>query len=287
VKGLRPLMAVLLLVPLVPVQDRIDSGLGTFRAQEEVLYLWSGKDVKRLFPGFENLAADIYWLRTVQYFGGQHVFARNKRFDLLPVLTEITTTLDPRLDVAYRYGAIFLCEPAPFGAGRPREGVALLERGVQAMPGNWRLRHQLGFFHFLFLHDATRAAQVLEEAARLPGGAFWLRSLAADLLAKGGDRAASRRMWQQISEQSEVGVLRANAADRLRVLDALDAADAVAARVAEYKGRNGRYPESLDALRPAGLVREPPLDPSGTPFAYDPATGDVRVSRGSPLWRPN
>ncbi len=62
--------------PAVPwSQARIDERLGSFRAQEEVLYLWSGEHVRRLFPGFEGLAADIYWLRTVQYFGGERVFS--------------------------------------------------------------------------------------------------------------------------------------------------------------------------------------------------------------------
>ena len=37
--------------------------------------------MKRLFPGFESLAADVYWLRTVQYFGGERAFAAEKRFD--------------------------------------------------------------------------------------------------------------------------------------------------------------------------------------------------------------
>jgi hypothetical protein len=69
-----------------------------------VLYLWSGEHVKRLVPGFENLAADLYWLRTVQYFGGQRLFVSDKRFELLRPLIDITTTLDPRLEIAYRYG---------------------------------------------------------------------------------------------------------------------------------------------------------------------------------------
>ena len=87
-----------------------------------MLYLWSGAHVKRLFPGFEGLAADVYWLRTVQYFGGQRLFATSKRFELLRPLIEITTTLDPRLEIAYRYGAIFLSEPSPARGGAPARG---------------------------------------------------------------------------------------------------------------------------------------------------------------------
>ena len=99
-----------------------------------MLYLWSGGHVERLFPGFESIAADLYWLRTVQYFGAERRFAREKRFDLLRPLIEITTDLDPRLEVAYRYGAIFLAERAPEGAGRPREAIEVLEKGVRTQP---------------------------------------------------------------------------------------------------------------------------------------------------------
>ena len=70
------------------VQARVDTVLGAFRAQDEVLYLWKGSQVKRLVPGFEPLAADLYWLRTVQYYGGQKVFSSERRFDLVAPLVD-------------------------------------------------------------------------------------------------------------------------------------------------------------------------------------------------------
>jgi len=115
----------LMLLPAVPLaQMRVDRALGSLRSQEEVLYLWSGDHVKRLCLGFEGVMADIYWLRTVQYFGGQRAFSRSKDFSLLEPLIDITVSLDPRFEIAYRYGAIFLSEPKPLGAGRPEGGCA-------------------------------------------------------------------------------------------------------------------------------------------------------------------
>src|SRR5438045_1485041 len=67
---------------------------------QEVLYLRSAKTVKRLFLGFDGLAASIYWTRTVQYFGSKH-HEHSTRFDLLPPLLDLTTSLDPHLVVAY------------------------------------------------------------------------------------------------------------------------------------------------------------------------------------------
>jgi hypothetical protein len=274
--------------PLVPLsQARIDRLAGAFRAQEDLLYLWSGDHVRRMFPGFDSLAADMYWLRTVQYYGGQRHFAADKRFELLSPLIDITTTLDPRLEIAYRYGAIFLSELPPTGAGRPRDGVALLERGVRAMPESWRLRQDLGFFYFLYLKDAASAAKVLLEAAEIPGAPFWLRTMAADLVAKGGDRTASRRMWKQMFEQGEEGIIRENARAQLRVLDSLDLADAVGEAVAEFARRRGRMPHALDELVSAGLWRGPLVDMAGVRLGYDVETGRVFVDEGSPMSRPD
>jgi hypothetical protein len=267
-------------------QNHIDERLGAFRAQEEALYLWSGEHVRRLFPGFEGLAASVYWLRTVQYFGGQRVFARTKRFELLEPLIDITVTLDPRLEMAYRYGAIFLSEPSPLGAGRPEVGIAVLERGVGALPESWRLRQDLGFFHFLYLRDAETASQVLLEAAELPGAAFWLKTLAADILLKGGERDKARVMWRRMHDQAEVGILRHNASHQLRVLDALDQADRLRQAVAAFEKRRGRRPRDLEELRASGLTRDPVVDAEGVAFEYDRDSGEVRVSRTSPFWRP-
>ncbi len=277
----------LLAAPLVPwSQGRIDARLGADRAQQEVLYLWSGQQVRRLFPGFESLAADVYWLRTVQYFGGTKVFSSRRDFALLRPLIDITTTLDPRLEISYRYGAVFLCEPPPSGAGRAQEGIEVLERGVLNLPGSWRLRQDLGFFRYLFLHDARGAAAALLEAAKIPGSAFWLRTLAADLLGRGGDRPSARRMWQQMYDQSEPGIIKDNARIHLRILDSLDVVDAVGARVRAFERRSGRLPARLDELRSAGLWRGPLTDAAGVALSYDGTSGKVTISPQSPMWRP-
>lgn len=267
------------------LQARVDGALGAHRAQDEVLYLAEGAQVKRLVPGFEHLAADIYWLRTVQYFGGQRAFAADKRFELLYPLIEITTTLDPRMEIAYRYGAVFLAEPSPIGAGRPDLGVAVLERGVRNNPASWRLYQELGFFHFIYRKDARRAAEVLVEASEIPGAGPWLKNLAAELLGKGGEREIARRMWQEMFEQAEPGAMKENARVHLMVLDAVDGADRVGKAVEAFSARAGRRPQSLEELAAAGVSRRALRDPSGVPYDYDSQTGRVSVSRSSSLFR--
>jgi hypothetical protein len=242
--------------------------------------------VRRLAAGFEDLLADVYWLRTVQYYGLRKAYAMQTRFELLRPLVEITVTLDPRLEIAYRYGAIFLAEPLPAGAGQPEAAVALLERGLRAMPSNWRLAQQAGFFRFFYLHDAEGASRALLEASRVPGAPFWLQTMAADVLARGGERELSRRIWTTMYQQAEEGAMRQNALANLHRLDALDRMDVLQAAVKEFNRRAGRLPASLAELAASGLMPAPPVDPTGVPFDYDARTGMLSIPRRSTLWRP-
>jgi hypothetical protein len=261
---------------------RVDATQGQSNAEREALTVWTGEGIKRLAPGFENLMADIYWLRTVQYFGSQRAFDGKKTFDLLRPLVEITTTLDPRLEIAYRYGAIFLSEPWPNGAGKPEEGIAVLEKGTRALPGDWRLYQNLGYFWFLFMHEPRKAAEVLDTASRLPGAAVWLKTLAAHLLGGAGERDAAREMWRQLYEQSERGPMRENAAKRLLNLDALDRVDALEAAAARFEAQQQRKPASLLELGEWAHLSH--LDPAGVPFRYDVSTGKVTIDRSSKAW---
>jgi len=91
--------AFLLLVPVAPLAQRqIDARLGPYRAQEEALYL-TGKQLRRLAPGLEDLLADLYWLRTVQYYGGQRIWGGG-HYELLAPLIDVVTDLDRRLEIA-------------------------------------------------------------------------------------------------------------------------------------------------------------------------------------------
>ncbi|HXG57323.1 MAG TPA: hypothetical protein VNJ03_18225, partial [Vicinamibacterales bacterium] len=106
-------------------------------ATERVLYAKSPAALGRLVLGFDALAADVYWVRAIQHYGGDRLdrSGRRRKYQLLYPLLDITTSLDPYFNIAYRFGAIFLGEPYPGGAGRPDLAVALLRKGIAAQPG--------------------------------------------------------------------------------------------------------------------------------------------------------
>lgn len=255
----------------VPVDDRL-------------LYTTSGNLTKKLALSYDSLLADIYWIRAIQHYGGDRRSDTPKRYELLYPLLDLTTSLDPRFVMAYRFGAIFLMEPYPGGAGRPDLAIKLLEKGITQTPQKWEYYLDIGFVYYWRLSDYQHAAEWFRRGGDLPDGPWWLRSYAAVMLAKGGDRQSSRFLWLNLYQTSQDDWIQSNAQLRLLQLDALDMIDRLYGIVREYGRRTGRLPQTWNEVVAAGLLRGAPLDPSGTPYLLDNLTGNVTVSSRSKLY---
>jgi hypothetical protein len=252
--------------------------------RESVLYVPSGPALQRLALSYDALLADVYWIRALQHFGGTRLSEGGpKTYALLHPLLAIATTLDPRFNIAYRFGALFLSEPPPGGPGRPDQAIALLERGLAAQPTRWQYMQDIGFIHYWWHRDYVKAAEWFRRAADQPGAPWWLRSLAANTLAQGGDRRASRALWNALAQTPDNEWLRKDAERRLRQLDTLDAIDGVQEVVRRYVAQGGEQPYTWEGLVRAGLLRGVPTDASGVPLELGPYTGRVAVAESSPL----
>jgi len=276
-------VVVLLLAAAVGVQVVRDRGWQPYQPATPLLWFQSGHLLSRASLGFQNLIADTYWIRAVVYYGGKRRSPEQGRdFSLLDPLLTFVTTLDPRFKVAYRFGAIFLTEAYPDGPGRPDLAIALLRRGLAASPTTWEYALDIGFVHYWWLRDYKTAAHWFEKGAQMPGAPIWLQPLAATTLATGGDRQSSRQLWRQLGD-SDIEWLRRNAQHRLLQIDAMDVVDELNEISRRFTDRVGRTPRDWRELIAAERLRGLPLDATGVPYALDPATGRIDVSRQSTL----
>lgn len=261
---------------------------------EETLFITSGNALRRMTIGYRALAADLYWIRAVQHYGRTRIRLTTppadgaqrdgtRPYELLYPLLDLTTTLDPRFNIAYRFGAIFLSAPLPGGAGRPDLAVALLEKGLRESPGKWQYLHDIGFVYYWDLHDYPKAAEYFNRGADIPGAPWWLRSVAATTLARGGDRGASRLLWRQLYETAPDDRGRQAAALKLLQLDALDQMEDLQSRIDAFAKRGGQQPRSWQILVAAGVLPGIPVDPGGTPYELSEA-GRVTLSMRSTLF---
>ena len=129
-------------------------------------------------------------------------------------MLDVTTSLDPRFKIAYRFGAVFLAEAFPNGAGRSDLAVRLLEKGLREEPDKWQYMEDIGFVHYWYDHDYHAAAAAFQKASQMSDAPWWLRSLAASTLAEGGDRRSSRTMWTAIRDTAEIDWLKTDAERR-------------------------------------------------------------------------
>lgn len=249
-----------------------------------LLYVRSPEFLRRASLSFHALVADIYWIRTVQHYGRTKLSTdSNKQYDILYPLLDLSTSLDPYFDVAYKFGAIFLAEEYPAGAGRPDQAIALLRKGLRAQPDKWQLAQEVGFVYYWWLADYQAAAMWFNRAADMTKAPDWLRPLAAVTLAQGGNRATSRTLWTEIVRNADADWLKSQATFRLNQLDAMDGIDVMERVVQQYRARTGVLPATwIDMIR-AGLLRAIPADPTGTPLRLDASTGKVRLDPKSTL----
>lgn len=271
---------VLLFGAIAVLQSRIDAQTSDFALQKQELLLSSPKAVQKLSLGYDSLLGDIYWTRVVQYYGS-HVAEPHPNFDLLWPLLNITTTLDPKLIVAYRFGAIFLSEPA-VGANRTDLAIKLVQRGIEANPDKWLLNSDLGFLYYWRLKDYRKSAAVYLDGSKKPGAPPWMSVMAARVLAMGGSLENSRLIWSEIYESTNDPAIRQMATNQLKTLKAQMDEQHLDELAADYQKRFGRYPRSAEELRAAGFLTGIPLDPEGYPYVFG-ADGKFRLNPQSPI----
>jgi tetratricopeptide (TPR) repeat protein len=245
---------------------------------DDVLYVSSPQMLKRLSLGYNGLMADIYWTRAVQYFGARHVQRASSYKSLYPLL-EITTTLDPKLLVAYQFGANFLAPAPPHGAGMPDQAVQLVERGIEQNPDQWKLYYELGFIYYMEKRDYAKAADAFERGAKVPGAHPFMKVLAANMAQHAGDAEMARALWMTTYQSSDDKQIRGNAVAHLRALKVDDDVTRIQDAVTTYGKETGSLPASMNTLISAGLLAGVPVDPDGHPYKL---TAEGRVELAFP-----
>lgn len=250
---------------------------------KRLLYLRSGETARRAVLTFDSLASDIYWIRAIQHYGRDKKSSRTTdRFELLQPLLDLTTTLDPNFNVAYRFGAFFLSITPPEGPGRADQAIALLEKGLRHNPTRWQYAHDIGFVHYFYTRDYEQAARWFKRAGEMPNAPEWVRSLAATTLVQGGNLDEAERMLLELKASGERALV--NAANHtLLQIEALRGIEQLQGKIEAFARATGRYPAAWSDVISAGLLPGLPGDSTGAPFIYDPVTHEVTLSSSSAL----
>jgi len=230
------------------------------KAVSEMAYFPSGRFVSESSVEFQSLAADLIWLRGIQYYG-YHLMS-DRRYEWLGHVFDILTSLDPGFIGAYHFGGITLA----WDAGKPHEAVDFLIKGMKANPMSWQIPFDAGFICYMLLRDYDRASTFFEVASKMPNAWFILARWAAIAKAKAGDFRTARDMWLDILKGTENRALKALVVRQLKNLTLGEATDRLQKAVQRFQEERRRLPADLRELTTAGYIDRIPDEPFGGRF---------------------
>jgi hypothetical protein len=215
-----------------------------------------------------DFVADLFWVRMANAAGNART--REDYTTLLP-LANLIADIAPKFRYSYYVGGVL----APVRQGRTheywnaKEAVALMNRGVDAIPDYGRLAIQKSFAELEMLHDPATAGRTLQKASRLADVPAFTASLATRLLAQSGQiqdaRAFAEEMAQsadpQVRQDFELRVRQINLEEQLQRVD--DAA-------ARFEKERGTRAATIDELIAGGFLSAVPFDPLGGTIILTP-----------------
>ncbi|HXK25852.1 MAG TPA: hypothetical protein VMS55_24500 [Myxococcota bacterium] len=214
-----------------------------------------GGVVRVLSLGFERLAADLFYIRTIYYVGDE--VSSKAGWPDAERLANLVVDTDPHFDSAYVVMASVLN-----GLRKdPDAAIRLLEKGA-AVSSYWRIHFLLGFQYFMETGDYARGAECLQRAFTL-GGPPYLQFLVSRLYTSAGDPTTAMQFIGLRLKSEENPEVRAQLEKRLadiwinRDLALIDAASA------KYREAKHMTPKSVRDLLAAGLLPAMPRDPKG------------------------
>ena len=249
------------------LQVHIDTRIYHPPRTEDFKYLPSGKFLKTAAIAYDELLADILWIKALTYFGGHYI--TDMRYDWLYHILDITTTLDPCFEDPYEFGGVVLSQVM----GDVKESTALLKKGIKNVPQNhkryWYLYFFTAFNYMYSQHDYSTAARYLEQAARFPKSPAYLPLLVSRLYANAESPDVAISFLKEMLLSTKSPEIQEKLARRIKeVMVERDL------RILEQVRDNflnqcGRYPKNINELVTAGLLTNIPTEPFGGDYYLD------------------
>jgi len=261
------ILIALLLVCVYFLQYNIENTKKAYPQFESQLYLPTGKFIKSAVLGFNELAADILYIKAIGYFGGHYL--SDKKYKWFYHILNVTTTLSPHFKDPYEFGAIALAVET----GEVENSNKLLKKGITNNPNYWRFPFYLGFNYFFYLGDYQSAAFFMERASKLPGSPPYTLSLASRLYAEAGRPEYAIEFLTKVYNETEDRMIKNEI--RIRIKDLIVERDLkfLEEAIMKYTQVYNRNPSSLRDLVNSGIIKNIPEEPFTGHYYINKETG--------------
>lgn len=235
----------------------------------ELSYLPKGEYLKVAVLGYRNVAADLIWIKALQFLGERYQTAEGYTWAYHAV--DVLTDLDPDFLVAYQAAGTIL----GVWAGMPHESIKILTKGMKNNPEWWQLPFFIGYDYYYELHDLKNAAKYFRIASDLPGAPPYLPQLAARMTVEAGDPDAALEFLVRLHQQVQDAMLRENLERRMKEVVVERDIRILEKAISDFKVTTGTNPTALENLVAKGIIRELPKEPFGGSYQFSPTDGSV------------
>ena len=245
------------------------------RPLAEVNYLPSGRLLGIAALGYDSLVADLLWIKSVLYFGGE--VKRKGDFRWVSHYFTLVTELNPPFEAPYEFGGIVLATQLK----DVDASIALLDKGMKNVSKEyeryWLLPFYQAFNYMIYREDYKSAATFLKEAIEYPQAPAFLPFLLTRLYAASDDEVLGLEFLDTFQAANKDPLIDAAIQERREALSISMELAAFQARVTEFQGRFLFTPLSMDLLMILGKVA--PFDDKGGAGYFIGADGIVASPR--------
>ena len=207
--------------------------------------------------GLHSALASLIWLNAIQQIG-----TISNAYDGLVTDIRTINALDPSFAYPYAFGELVL--PA-LDSSRVEDAILIGENGVKNVR-DWRIPFYLASMYLIYLDDRENALKYFQIAAATPGIPTPIQGTALNFGTQKDKRAQTKEIWSALYEGTDDEILRGQAEANLVHLEILEALER---GIQIYRQRQGAYPEHIEDLVGAKILREIPPDPFGFEFTID------------------
>lgn len=262
--------------PMKALQDQLFQHRSEVKAEEALRFLPSGEFLSAAVMGYDNLVADLLWVRGIALFGDRYRASQDDVwYDWLFQLIDLSTELDPLDARIYKFGGLML----RLNHARIDQSTYVFHKGLEHCPEEFFLPFGIAMNYLEFKSDPAKAGQYMQLAAKAPNSPFYLRNLAASLLDETDQGEVALAFLVEQLGDLRPGTLQYNAVQvKIAEVRHDSGARALQRGLNEYISRFNRIPEPLTTI--AGVTyHDPwPVDPFGGTFVLDPRSGQIRSS---------
>ena len=268
-----PIIILICLFFAFQIQKNMDASKERHKKEGIDIIVPSGQYMKVAVLGYNNVIADLYYLKAHQYVGTQEV--RKADFPQLYPIIDLVTDLDPKFLSPYLFGGLALS----LQGLHVDESILILKKAYKMDPNVWQTAFYLGFNYFYYLQEYETAAKYISKAASQPGAPGYFGPLVASLYAESKRADLAIDFLKELKETTKDEDAKKDIEARIIVAEVTRDAQILEDAIERFKKKYNKMPATLDDLTKKGIIDSIPIEPNGGYYFIDLKTGEVKSSK--------